>query len=76
LGWKLKHRGASNGETLQGPANGAMRAGTPIQEFQEHQEFQAFQEIATHFKSVSRDGKSYHEFQQFQEHVSRGSNRF
>jgi len=52
----------------QGPANRAMRAGTPFQEFQEHQAFQAFQEIATHFKSVSRDSKSH---QEFQEHVSR-----
>jgi len=47
---------------LQGLAN--MPAGAPFQEFQENQAFQwiqVFQETETHFKSVSRDSKSYQE---------------
>jgi len=39
-----------------------------FQEFQKHQEFHEFQ---GHFKSISRDSKSY---QEFQEHVSRVTN--
>jgi len=33
-----------------------------------------FQEIETHFKSVSRDSKTFQVFQEFQEHVSRVTN--
>ena len=35
-----------------------------LQELQALQQFQVFQEMATHFKSVSRDSKSRQEFQE------------
>jgi len=46
-----------------------------FQVFQECQHFQQFQKIlvATHFKSISRDSKRHHAFQELQEHVSRGT---